>query len=184
MSSTGSRPRAVPAFLVPVLCLALLAACSGAGAAPTAAGPGSSADPSAIAQQIVATPSLAAGALPPSVELPLLVPGAPGYEGAKHDGQTVLVTASYYGGNGLQVLCDGFLESYPPMPSGNQLGLVGQLPDIVAAQLSSTRGDPGLAQVAWGPVSVIGVFHDASASSAAFLEMQSIRVESGGRGLD
>jgi hypothetical protein len=112
--------------------------------------------------------------LPPSVTLAQLVAG-----GATFDGQTLLVTGSYYSANGQQVLCDGFMESYPPQPSGNQIGLAGNLPDLVLQQLQSTRGDPTMAQAVWGQVSVIGIFHASAGASEAFMEMQSVRVETG-----
>jgi hypothetical protein len=102
-----------------------------------------------------------------------------------YDGQKVLVTGGFlYAANGQQLLCDTLLESYPPQPSGNQVGLVGQLPDLALSQLQSTANDPTLARVTWGQVSVIGTFHAASGATAAHLDMESIRIENGVRGLD
>jgi hypothetical protein len=149
------------------LAVALLVACGGTGSSgtPVPVSPGTS--PNAIAA--------GTNGLPPEVPLAKLVRKPTDY-----DGQTLLVTgASYFASNGQQLLCDTFLESYPPQPAGNQLGLVGQLPDIVLAQLQSTGGDPSVAQVLWGQVSVIGIVHAGAAASSAWLEMQSIRVELG-----
>lgn len=115
------------------------------------------------------------GGLPPFVDLVELT-GNP----AGHDGQTVLVTATYYSGNGQQLLCDSLLESYPPQPGGHQLSLSGSMPAQAVSQLQSTQGQANVAQVVWGQVSVIGIFHVASGSAAAYLEMQSVRVEQGG----
>lgn len=164
-------------FVIAALAIALLSACSGAApggsGSPTAApvgSPGSSSPP---------VSSINTG-VPPEVTLAKLI-----RDSTTYDGQTLLVTGgNYYAANGLQLLCDGFLESYPPQPAGNQVGLAGQLPEVARAQLQSTGRDPTLAAAVWGQVSVIGIFHAETAASAAYLDMQSIRVELGQPAID
>jgi hypothetical protein len=111
---------------------------------------------------------------PPAVTLADLVANP-----AAYNGRTVLVTASYYSGNGQQLLCDTFLDSYPPQPGGNSFPLTGTMPAQSLAQLQSTSGQPNMAQATWGQVSVIGVVHSGGGLLAT-LEMQSVRVEQGG----
>jgi hypothetical protein len=94
--------------------------------------------------------------------------------GSVQDGQTVLVSAMYFEDAKKQILCDVLLESYPPMAGGNQLKLLGKLPDLIRSQLSTSVGEAGLAQETWGAVEVLGVYH--SAAGGPFLEMQSVRI--------
>jgi hypothetical protein len=156
-------------LLIAAILSVLAAACSGA---TPGGGPGASSG----AALNVSDPGQ-----PRQVALPQLA-----VNGASFDGQRLLVTEGFlYAANGgQQVLCEGYLESYPPQPTGNQVGLVGQLPDLALQQLQSNATDPTAQRVIWGQISVIGLFHAASATSTAYIDMESIRVENGVRAID
>jgi hypothetical protein len=165
--------RSPSAPFAPTLALvaAVLAACSGTAASPTA-----TLDPAATARPSVLLPTSVPGSgLPPVADLPWLQSF-----GDAVDGMTLLVKGSYYQSGVQQLLCDAMLQSYPPMPGGNRLLLTGTLPTSITQQLASTRGDPSMAQATWGEVEVIGVYHAANGSTAASMEMQSVRVDAGG----
>lgn len=167
-------PSALFAPVLAALAVAIVAACSGSAVSPT-----TTRDPSATPHPSVVVPTSVPGSgMPPLVDLAWLQ-----RYGYAADGMTLLVTGSYYQQGDQQLLCDALLQSYPPAPGGNQLNLTGTLPSAITQQLPTTRGDPSMALATWGSVSVIGVYHAASGSTPASMEMQSVRVEQG-RGVD